>query len=50
MSLVLQMLTLEYPEEHPDRDVKMAAHTRMDHRIGLGKGCHTGSDQGTADN
>lgn len=34
MSLVLQMLTLAYPEEHPDRDVKMAAHTRMDHQIG----------------
>lgn len=50
MSLVLESLTLVYPEEHPDRDVKTAAHTRMDHQIGLGKGCQVRSHQGTGGN
>ena len=50
MSLVLERLTLLYPEEHSDRDVKMAAHTRMDHQIGLGEGCHIGSHQDTRGN
>lgn len=50
MSLGLERLTLMYPEEQPDRDVKMAAHTRMDHQIGLGRGCQVGSHQGTGGN
>lgn len=50
MSPVLSMLTLEYPEEYPDRDVKMAVPPRMDHQIGLGKRCHAGSHWGTAGN
>lgn len=36
--------------EHSDRDVKMTAHTRMEHQICLGERFQVGSHQSTGGN